>query len=51
MKIREKAIFFEVIKLCYRFFKDFTNHRKKTDRTVLLQNRPLSNIVKYKDQR
>ena len=36
MKIRKKAIILKVTNNCiiYKFFKDFTNHRRKTNRTV-----------------
>ena len=36
LEIRKKIIFLEVInkRIIYKFFKDFTNHRKKTNRAV-----------------
>ena len=34
-----------------KFFKDFTNHRKKTNRTVVFICRPFHNILKYRDRR
>ena len=34
-----------------KFFKDFTNDRKKTSRTVVFNNRPLQTILKYRDHR
>ena len=33
------------------FFKDSTNHKKKTNRTVVFSHRPLPNILKYWDRR
>ena len=35
--------------IIYKFFKDFTNHRKKTNRVVVLSSRPFMNILKYRD--
>ena len=35
--------------IIHRFFKDFTNHRKKTNRAALLSCRPFPNILKYSD--
>ena len=32
-----------------KFFKDFTNHKKKTNRTVVFSCRPFPNILKYRD--
>ena len=37
--------------IIYKFFKDFTNHKKKTNRLALLSCRPFLNILKYRDQR
>ena len=34
--------------IIYKFLKDFTNHRKKTNRLVVFSRRPLSNILKYR---
>ena len=34
-----------------RFFKDFTIHRMKTNKVVVLSSRPLPNILKYRDYR
>ena len=31
--------------IIYKFFKDFTNHRKKTNRVVVLSSRPFPNIL------
>ena len=30
-----------------KFFKDFTNHRKKTNKAVVCSCRPLPNVLKY----
>ena len=40
LEIRKKAIFLEVINnpIIYRFFKDFTNHEKKTNRAVVFSS-------------
>ena len=35
--------------IIYKFFKDFTNHRKKTNRVVVFSCRPFPNILKYRD--
>ena len=35
--------------IIYKLFKDFTNHRKKTNRAVVFSCRPFSNILKYRD--
>ena len=35
--------------IIYKFFKDFSNHRKKTNSEVVFHDRPLPNILKYKD--
>ena len=32
-----------------KFFKDFTNHKKKTNRSVVLRGRPFPKILKYWD--
>ena len=37
--------------MIYKFFKDFTNHRKKTNRAVVFSCRPSLNILKYRDHR
>ena len=34
--------------IIYKFFKDFTNHRKKTNRAVVFSSRPFPNI-KYRN--
>ena len=33
----------------YRFFKDFSNHRKKTNRAVVFSSKPFPNILKCRD--
>ena len=42
MEIRKKAIFLQVINnpIIYKFFKDFTSHRKKNSRVVVFSSRP-----------
>ena len=38
--------------IIYKFFKDFSNiedHRRKTNSEVVFHDRPLPNILKYKD--
>ena len=35
--------------IIYKFFKDFTNHRKKNNRAVVCSCRPIANILKYED--
>ena len=35
--------------IIYKVFKDFTNHRKKTNRAAVFSCRPFSNILKYRD--
>ena len=51
--IREKATFIEVINnpIMYKFFKNLTNHRKKTNRAVVSSHILLPNIRKYWDHR
>ena len=34
--------------IIYKFFEDFTNHRKKTNRVVVFSSRPFPNILKYR---
>ena len=48
--IRKKATFLWVINIpiIHKFFKDFTNHRKKTNRAVVFSSRPFPNILKYR---
>ena len=47
----KKAIFLLVINnhVIYKFFKDFTNHRKKTKMVVVFGCRPFPNILKCRD--
>ena len=33
----------------YRFFKDFSNHRKKTNRAVVFSSKPFPNVLKCRD--
>ena len=35
--------------IIYKFFKGFTNHRKKTNRAVVFSCIPFPNILKYRD--
>ena len=35
--------------IIYKFFKDFANNRKKTNRVVVFSCRPFPNILKYRD--
>ena len=35
--------------ITYKFFKNFTNHRRKTNRTVVFNRAPFTNILKYRD--
>ena len=35
----------------YKFFGDFTNQRKKTNRAVIFSSRPFPNILKYRNHR
>ena len=37
--------------IIYKFFKDFTNHRKKSNRAVAFSCRLFPNILKYRDHR
>ena len=37
------------ILIVYKFFKDFANHRKKTNRVAVLSCKPFPNILKYRD--
>ena len=37
--------------IIYNFFRDVTNHRKKTNRAVVFSSRPLTNILKYRNHR
>ena len=53
LEIRKKATFLLVINnpIIFKFFRDFTNHRKKTKRVVVFSCRPWPNILKYRDHR
>ena len=35
--------------IIYKFFKDFTNHKKKTNMVVVFSGRPFPNSLKQKD--
>ena len=50
-KSEKKASFLKVINkpIIYKFFQNFTNHRQKTNRTLLLSHRTYPSILKYKD--
>ena len=52
LEIKKMATFLKVINssIIYKFFKDFTNHGKKTNRAVVFSSRPFPNILKYRDQ-
>ena len=43
LKIIKKTTFLEVMKksIIYKFFKDFTNHRQITNKTLVFRHRPL----------
>ena len=49
LEIRKKDIFLNVISnpIICKFFKDFTNHRKKTNRAVVISSRPFLGLLKY----
>ena len=51
LEIRKMATFPQVINnpIIYKFFKDFINHRKKTNRVVVFSCRPFTKISKYTD--
>ena len=51
LEIRKLTPFFLVINnlVIYKFFKDFTDHRKATDRAVCFSSRPFPNILKCSD--
>ena len=51
LEIRKKTTFLQVINnpIICKSFKDFTNHRKKTNRAVVFSSRPFPNILKYRD--
>ena len=50
LEIRKKVTFLLVINnpIIYKFLKDFTNHRKKTSRAIVLSSKPFPNILKYR---
>ena len=50
---QKKAKFIKVINqlIIYKFFKEFINHKKKTNRAVVFSCRCLPNILKYCDYR
>ena len=47
MEIRKQATFLQVISklIIDKFFKDLTNHKKKTNRVVVFSCRPFPNIL------
>ena len=47
-EIRKKTIFLDMINklIVCKFFKDFTNHRRKTNKVVVFRCRSLPNILK-----
>ena len=49
--IKKEAKYFNVINksIIDQFFRDFTNHRKKTNREAVYYWRPLLNILKYRN--
>ena len=51
LEIRKKVTFLLVINnpTIQKFFKDFTNHRKKTNRMVIFSSRTFLKIPKYRD--
>ena len=51
LEIRKKPHFsrWSTILLLISFSKNVTNHRKKTNRKVVFNSRPLPNILKYRD--
>ena len=53
LEIRKKVTFLLVINnpIIQKFFKDFTNHRKKTNRMVVFCSRTFLKIPKYRDHR
>ena len=53
LEVRKKTRFLWVIinRIIYKFFKDFNNDRKKTNRTVVFSCRSFPNICKYRDYR
>ena len=53
MEIQKKSTFIWVINnpIIYKFFKDFSNHRKKTNRAVVFSKRPFPSIQQYREHR
>ena len=51
LEIRKKFTFLSVINnpMIYKFFKDFTNLKKKTNMAVVFSFRAFPNILKYRD--
>ena len=51
LQIRKRPDFcrWSTILLFTSFFKDFTNHREKTNRTVVFSIRAFPNVLKYRD--
>ena len=51
LEIWKKATFLYVLNnpSIYKFFKDFTNHRKRAKMTVVFSSRPFLNILKYRN--
>ena len=52
LETRKKATFLYRINnpIIYKFFKDFTYHRMKTNRVIVFSCRPFPNILKYRDR-
>ena len=53
LEIREKATFLEGINnlIMYKFLKDFSNQRKKTNQMLVFSHIPLPILLKYRDHR
>ena len=49
LEIRNSHISLISKSITYRFFKDFTNYRKKANRVVVFSRKPLLNILKYRN--
>ena len=51
MEIQKKVHIYLVINnpIIYKFFKDFSNHRKKTNRAVVFSKRPFASIQQYRE--
>ena len=51
LEIRKRSQFSRwLTNLLFTTFKNFTNHRKKTNRVAVFSSRPFPNILKYRDQ-